>query len=68
MKPDPRIYQRSLANLGVAPENAIFIDDFMHNVEGARRVGIHAIHFKDPVQVRTQLNALLAADARASEG
>lgn len=68
MKPDPRIYQRSLANLGVAPGNAIFIDDFMHNVEGARRVGMHAIHFKDPVQVRTQLNALLAADARASEG
>ncbi|MEI2422138.1 HAD-IA family hydrolase, partial [Arthrospira platensis SPKY2] len=32
MKPDPRIFQRTLARLGRSPEEAIFIDDFPHNV------------------------------------
>ena len=64
MKPDPRIYQRSLANLGVTPEKAIFIDDFTHNVEGARAVGMLAIQFQSPEQIRTEFTKLLANDKK----
>jgi len=63
VKPDPRIYRIALNRLDIEPSQAIFIDDFTHNVEGAKSVGMHAIHFKDPVQVRIQLNTLLAAEA-----
>lgn len=59
MKPDPRIYRRSLENLGVAAGNAIFIDDFEHNVEGARAVGMHAIHFQNPDQVHADIKKYL---------
>ncbi|MEZ4613790.1 MAG: HAD family phosphatase [Caldilineaceae bacterium] len=45
MKPDARIFQRTLERLGRQPDEAIFVDDFMHNVEGARAVGMHAIHY-----------------------
>jgi HAD superfamily hydrolase (TIGR01509 family) len=59
VKPDPRIYHLALDQLGVAPEAAVFIDDYARNVEAARREKLYAIHFKDPGQARRQLEELL---------
>jgi epoxide hydrolase-like predicted phosphatase len=59
MKPDPRIYQAALQQLDVQAEQAVFIDDFLHNIDGARAVGMHGIHFQNPEQVRVELEALL---------
>jgi len=59
VKPDPRIYQYALQRLGLAPRQAVFIDDLLHNVEGARRYGLHAIHFRQPAQARAELEQLL---------
>ena len=46
MKPDPEIFHRALARLGRKPAEAIFIDDFAHNVQAAQDVGLAAIHFQ----------------------
>jgi putative hydrolase of the HAD superfamily len=46
LKPDPRAYEAIAAALGVPLENALFVDDQLRNVEGARRVGMPAIHFR----------------------
>ena len=51
MKPAPAIYQIALEKVNCTPEEAVFIDDSLENVEGARNVGMHAIHFKSPQQV-----------------
>ncbi len=59
VKPDPRIYQYALQRLGLAPRQAVFIDDLQCNVEGARRSGLHAIHFRQPAQARAELEQLL---------
>lgn len=59
VKPDERIYQLALDRLGVAPEAAVFIDDFSRNVEGARRVNMQAIRFSNPQQARGELESLL---------
>jgi epoxide hydrolase-like predicted phosphatase len=59
MKPDPRIYQVALQRLGVAPEEAVFIDDILRNVEGARRQGMNAIHFRQRSQALAELERLL---------
>jgi putative hydrolase of the HAD superfamily len=59
MKPDPRIYQIALDRLNVRPEEAVFIDDFIENVQGAKAVGIHAIHFQNRQQALQELRALL---------
>jgi len=59
MKPDARIFQMALEGLSVAPEETVFIDDSLHNVQGAQSVGLHAIHFHSPQQVLEELNALL---------
>ena len=59
MKPDPRIYQVALQRLGVAAQEAVFIDDLLRNVEGARSQGLHAIHFRQRSQALAELEQLL---------
>jgi glucose-1-phosphatase len=46
-KPDALSYTRLLDRLGVAPEDAWFIDDKPINVEGAIAVGMRAHHFEN---------------------
>jgi len=58
-KPDPEIFRRALSRLGVAAEEAIFVDDVPSNVRGARAMGIHAIHFTDSVAVREEIRRLI---------
>jgi HAD superfamily hydrolase (TIGR01549 family) len=62
MKPDERIYWMALNALDVTPDQAVFVDDFLHNIEAARAVGMSAIHFRDPQVARRELQGLLAAD------
>jgi putative hydrolase of the HAD superfamily len=45
MKPDPVIFQRTLARLGRRPAETVFIDDAPANVEAARSLGMQAIRF-----------------------
>jgi putative hydrolase of the HAD superfamily len=59
MKPDARIFQIALQSLGVLPGEAVFVDDFANNVEGARAVGMHTIQFRNPEQTRLELEAIL---------
>ena len=59
MKPDSQIYHIALEKLGVAAQQAVFIDDFERNVDAAKAVNMHAIRFRNPVQARADLNALL---------
>lgn len=44
-KPDERIYRHCLERLGVAPEDALFVDDRAENVEGAWALGLAAIRY-----------------------
>jgi epoxide hydrolase-like predicted phosphatase len=61
MKPDAKIFQVALQSLGVQPAQAVFVDDFPNNVAGALSVGMHAIQFRNPEQVRLELEAVLHA-------
>ncbi len=58
MKPDPRIFRIALERAGVQPGEAVFVDDFVANVEGARRVGMLAVHFRTPEQAVAELAEL----------
>jgi epoxide hydrolase-like predicted phosphatase len=60
-KPDPRIYTHALEQLGdVAPERALFVDDFAGNVEAARALGLHGVHVTDDyVEAMDEIEALL---------
>jgi epoxide hydrolase-like predicted phosphatase len=59
-KPDERIYQIALERLGVAPDEAVFLDDLAVNVAAAIRMGIQAVHFRETRQALADVQALLA--------
>jgi epoxide hydrolase-like predicted phosphatase len=43
-KPNPAIFHHTLELLdGVAPQRAIFLDDFAGNIEAAQRLGLHGV-------------------------
>jgi putative hydrolase of the HAD superfamily len=55
VKPEPEIYRHTLEKLGVEPDEALFLDDKVENVEGARAVGMHALLFRDPRTLEADL-------------
>ena len=57
-KPDPRIFHLACERHGITPERAVFVDDMAANVDSARGLGFHAIHFTDAAALRRQLAAL----------
>ena len=59
-KPEPKIFQIALEQFGVRPNEAVFIDDFLINIEGCEKVGMQGIHFKDPESALKQLKKLLS--------
>ena len=59
VKPDPAIYELTLARLGVEPGEAVFIDDNVGNVAAARELGLHGIHFTTCSVLASELGALL---------
>jgi epoxide hydrolase-like predicted phosphatase len=61
-KPDPAILRLALDRLGVAPERALFLDDFAWNLPSARALGITTIHVTDPPAAAMELRALLGLD------
>ena len=58
MKPAPEIFLWTLAQLGREANEAVFIDDFAHNIEGARAVGLAAIHYRAGMDLAAELSAL----------
>jgi epoxide hydrolase-like predicted phosphatase len=60
-KPDPTAFALTLKRLGVAPEEAVFIDDTPGHVEAARALGLHGIHFTTAEALADQLDDLLAS-------
>lgn len=58
LKPEPEIYKIFLARNGLAAEQCVFIDDSKKNVDGAKAVGLAALHFTDPEKLAKDLRAL----------
>jgi 2-haloacid dehalogenase len=59
IKPDPAIFHLTLKLINHKAEECIFIDDSLPNIETARKLGFHAIHYQSPAQLKTSLRDLL---------
>jgi 2-haloacid dehalogenase len=57
-KPDPAIYRLALDRFGIAPEDAVFVDDRADNVAAADAVGIRGLLFTDAEALRADLAQL----------
>jgi putative hydrolase of the HAD superfamily len=59
-KPEPEIYELAVQRLGVEAGECAFVDDLQVNVDAARELGFHAVHFRETEQAIAELDALLA--------
>jgi putative hydrolase of the HAD superfamily len=57
-KPDPRIYRLCLERLGLPPQEALFVDDRLDNIEAAALVGLRTVQFEG-ADALDQLRALI---------
>jgi 2-haloacid dehalogenase len=57
-KPFLPIYKTLLERYDVEPTSAVFIDDSFPNIEAARSLGIHGIHFESAAQLAADLKGL----------
>jgi epoxide hydrolase-like predicted phosphatase len=64
LKPEPAAYRIVCERLGVAPGEALFLDDVQANVDGAHAVGMRAITFFDTRQAISDVEAQLRAADR----
>ena len=58
IKPDPDIYKLLIETYDLTPDNTVFIDDKLANVEAAEDSGIHGIHFQNAALLRNDLEKL----------
>ena len=58
-KPDPVIYRMMCDKLNVIPQQAVFIDDMLVNVEGAQKVGLQAVHYQGRERLIKDLKSIL---------
>ena len=55
VKPDPAIYRLTLQRIKRDPQECIFIDDSLQNIETADELGFRTIHFQSPAQLEVDL-------------
>lgn len=54
-KPEPAIYRHTLKELGTRPEETLFIDDRLVNIEAAEALGMKGLVFTDVDRLRADL-------------
>ncbi len=60
-KPDPEIFLLTCRRLDLPPSACLFIDDFPHNCDAARELGIRSVCFVDTAQTIADVERELAA-------
>jgi putative hydrolase of the HAD superfamily len=63
-KPEPGFYAIACRELGVEPEQCVFLDDLGVNLKPAAAMGMTTIKVVDPAEALSQLWAVLGDDAR----
>ena len=58
IKPDPAIYHLTLKRISRKAHECLFIDDSLPNIETARKLGFHTIHFRSPEQLEQDLQII----------
>jgi len=55
IKPERRIYELAAERFGARPDELLFFDDVLRNVEAARAAGWQALHFSDAAAAESAL-------------
>ena len=58
-KPDLKMYQTILDKVGFLPEECLFIDNSLGNIEAAADIGMKTLLFKDRIQFFTEIKNII---------
>ena len=58
-KPESRIYEHIIKDLGLTPNETVFLDDLGMNLKTAKKIGINTIKVIDPEDAIKELDQLL---------
>jgi HAD superfamily hydrolase (TIGR01509 family) len=58
LKPHPQTYLLAADSVETLPKQCLFIDDREVNIKGAKKTGMQAIQFRNPVQLRRDLKSM----------
>lgn len=58
-KPQAEIYLQALEQAEVKPNEAVFVDDVLANIEACEKIGMHGILFRDVNEVMNEIKKLL---------
>jgi putative hydrolase of the HAD superfamily len=58
-KPDPRFYEMACSELGIEPDEAVFLDDLGVNLKPARALGMYTIKVTSPADALAELEAVV---------
>jgi len=61
-KPDPQFYLAILKEFDVNPNEVIFIDDFVENINAAKSLGMLTVHYHSTKQAIYEINQILRHD------
>ena len=67
VKPDPRMFHLILDQLGVLPEEALFIDDYPRNIDAALGLGMKAIRFTSTAALKDELRRYLVWNSEEAD-
>jgi putative hydrolase of the HAD superfamily len=67
-KPEPLIYERTLALLGLEPAACLFVDDVWEHCATARRLGMRTVWFQSTRQAMFEMDRELGLDGPRQQG
>lgn len=59
IKPEKEIYEVLMHRYDVVPEESVFIDDLEKNIDAARQLGFHTVHFTDKEKGIRQIKEMI---------
>jgi haloacid dehalogenase superfamily, subfamily IA, variant 3 with third motif having DD or ED len=57
-KPEKEIYEIAMQRANANPQECLFIDDLLENIQAAKQIGIEGIHFISSEQLKQELKRL----------
>tara|TARA_X000001036_G_scaffold384774_1_gene378922 strand:- start:308 stop:901 length:594 start_codon:yes stop_codon:yes gene_type:complete len=59
VKPDPKIYLLAIDRFNLDPQNTVFIDDKLVNINAAKKLGFKTIHLTNPNIIESEINKFI---------
>ena len=59
MKPDAAIYELAISRFNLIPQETVFIDDKLENIEAAKNLNLQTIHLVDPNKIELEIDKFI---------